>query len=120
MKNKLALIALSLSLLSSLPAQAQESEEGKGEKFSAHKAEIISSLNQEKSIIDAEIACITSASKRDDAKACHEAKRSSMKALRQEREAAMDQRRSERKSKLEEGIKKIDDRKENRESKREH
>ena len=54
MKNKFALIAFSISLLSTSAAIAQE--EKNGENFAKHKAEIVANLNQEKGAIDGEIA----------------------------------------------------------------
>lgn len=111
MKNKLAIAALSLSLLSSLPAQAQETGKDGNENFAAHKSEIIAGLNREKSIIDVEISCINAVSKAENAKVCHEQKRASMEALRKERDAARDKHMSERKGKLQDKINKIDERK---------
>ena len=111
MKNKFAIIALSASLLSSFSAQAQETGKDGNENFAAHKSEIISNLNREKSIIDVEISCINAASKTTDAKACHDQKRASMDALRKERDAARDKHMLERKGKLQDKINKIDERK---------
>ncbi|MBU6141036.1 MAG: hypothetical protein KGP29_05750 [Proteobacteria bacterium] len=98
--------ALVLSMLVSISAQAQE--EQSGEKFSAHKTEMVGQLNKEKTIIDSAISCINSATKKEDAQKCHEQKKTSMDALRAEREALQQKRMSERKEKLQKELSEID------------
>jgi hypothetical protein len=100
MKNKISVISLTISLFISLPAFAQD---GSGEeKFLANKVNIIDHLKQKKAIIDKEISCINSASRKEDAKNCHERARGSMDKLRQ-------QRINKRKDHLKEQLRKLDE-----------
>ncbi len=98
--------ALLLSMFVSMSANAQE--EQSGEKFSAHKAEMIGQLNKEKSMIDASISCINSAAKKEDMQKCHEQRKASMDALRQEREAMQKKRMGEKKERLQKELNEID------------
>lgn len=107
MKIKNTALGILLSLLVSMSAHAQE--EQNGEKFSAHKTEMLGQLNKEKSLIDATISCINSAAKKEDMQKCHEQKKSSMDALRQEREAIHQKRTAERKDKLQKELKELDE-----------
>ena len=100
MKNKLTLIAFTLSLLTTSAAMAKEpnrSEDG----FAKHKAQILTNLNQEKGIIDSEIACINSAQEKEGLGKCHEQRRAAMEKLEQQRLA-------DRKAQLQSEIQKID------------
>jgi hypothetical protein len=100
MKNKLTLIAFNLSLLTTSAAMAKEpnrSEDG----FAKHKAQILTNLNQEKGIIDSEIACINSAQGKEGLGKCHEQRRAAMEKLEQQRLA-------DRKAQLQSEIQKID------------
>jgi len=103
MKNKFApkfaVIALSMSLLASSAAFAQEEGEGN---FATHKAEIIANLNKEKAAIDSEISCISSAKQHQDAKSCREKRRAIMEQMRSERTA-------KQKAHLQEKLKKLDE-----------
>ncbi|MBU6339339.1 MAG: hypothetical protein KGQ36_05175 [Rickettsiales bacterium] len=114
--KKIAIVTLSIALFSSFSSMAQEGAEGK-ENMAKHKAEIIASLNKEKSIIDSSIACINAASTKDAMKVCHDQKKSSMDALRSEREAAREKSMSDRKAKLQDKINKIDEKQKERSSK---
>lgn len=114
--KKIAIVTLSIALFSSFSANAQETSDGK-ENIANHKAEIIASLNKEKSIIDSAIACINSASNTSAVKACHDQRKSSMDALRNEREAAREKAMSERKAKLQDKINKIDEKQNERAAK---
>ncbi|MES2677168.1 MAG: hypothetical protein V4612_02490 [Pseudomonadota bacterium] len=100
MKNKFAIIALSMSLFTASTAIAQE-EKGE-ENFAKHKAEIVANLNQEKGTIDGEIACVNSSQKRADAEKCREQRRIAMDKLKQQRIASQ-------KAHLQEKIKKLDE-----------
>ncbi len=100
MKNKFAIIALSMSLLASSAAFAEG--EQKGENFAKHKAEVIADLNKEKGIIDQSITCVHSAQKRDDMEKCRNQTQTAMEKLRQEKI-------NQRKNHLQDQIKKLDD-----------
>lgn len=103
MKNKFAIIALSMSLFASSAAFAQEEKsENKGENFATHKTEIVANLNQEKAAIDAEISCINSATKREDAEGCREKRRALMDKMKQDRIA-------KQKARLQEKLKQLDE-----------
>ena len=107
MKIKNTALGILLSLIVSMSAHAQE--EQSGEKFSAHKTEMLGQLNKEKSLIDATISCINSAAKKEDMKKCHEQKKSSMDALRLDRDAIQQKRTAERKDKLQKELKELDE-----------
>ncbi|MBM3579826.1 MAG: hypothetical protein FJX34_03535 [Alphaproteobacteria bacterium] len=107
MKNKTILIGLSLVMLSSLAAYAEERRDG--DNFSARKAEIMSHLSKEKSIIDAMISCVNSASKKEEIERCSEQRKASHGALRQEREAMEQKRMAERREHLQKELKELDD-----------
>ena len=84
-------------------AFAQEDRpDNKAENFAKHKAEIIANLNQEKGTIDAEISCINSANKREDAEACREKRKATMDKMKQDRIA-------KQKAHLQEKLKKLDE-----------
>lgn len=106
MKNKFLVLGLSISMLASFSANAQEKEGG--DKFAERKAQMIAELNKEKSLIDASISCINSAAKTEDMKKCHEQRKSSMDSLRQAREAEHQKRMGERKAKLQQELQDID------------
>ena len=99
MKNKIAIITLSISLITSPIALAQNNQNENN--FSKQKVKIISNLNKEKSAIEKEISCINSATKREEAKACHKERKAFMKKLKTDRA-------SKEKSRLEERFKKFD------------
>ncbi len=107
MKIKTTILGLSLTLFASMSAQAQE--EKSGEKFAAHKTEMLGHLNKEKSAIDAAISCINSATKKEDAEKCHEQKKASMDSMRQEREESHKKRMAEKKERLQKELKEIDE-----------
>ncbi len=99
MKKKLTLLAVAVSLLSSSLAIAKE--KGGEDNFANHKAEVITHLNQKKSAIGDEIACINSAQKKDDIEKCHEQKEEAMKKFKKEQA-------NSRKERLQDQIKKLD------------
>ena len=120
--KKIAIVTLSISLLLNFSALAQENPKNREnsenkENFTKHKSEILTSLNKEKSVIESSIACINSASTKEDVRACHDKTKSARDALRDEREAGREKRVSERRDRLEDGIKKIDERQKERSSK---
>jgi len=105
--KKIALIALITSAIS-CGSFAQDATPPKDD-FASHKGEIIANMNKEKSIIDAAIACINSASKREDAKKCHDQKKASMDALRQQIEASREQRMEQRKENMQNKLNKMNE-----------
>ena len=100
MKNNFAIITLFVSLFTSSAAIAKE--EKNVNNFAENKAKIIANLNQEKSIVEAEISCVNSAQKREDAEKCREQRKAKMEKLKQQRLA-------EKKARLQDQIKKIDE-----------
>jgi hypothetical protein len=98
--KKFAVIALSMSLLASWTAFAQE--EGGEDNFAKHKAEIVANLNKEKAAIDGEISCINSAKQSVDAKNCREKRRAVMEQLQRDRIA-------KQKANLQERLKNLDE-----------
>lgn len=110
MKIRIATFGLLLSLAASMSAHAQEEQGGEksGEKFSAHKTEMVARLNKEKAMIETTISCVNSAAKKEDLQKCHEQKKASMDAFRQEGEALQKKRMAERKEKLQKELNEID------------
>lgn len=111
MKNKLTIIAIFAAFLTSFSAIAQEpatNEAAKKETFAAHKAQVISSLNKEKSIIDSSISCISAAASKEAVKTCHDQRKASMSALRGERMEDRKENLQKRVGKINEKIEKID------------
>ncbi len=100
MKNKFALIALSISLLASSAAFAKKERDEN--KFTKHKAEVIANLNKERSAIDSEISCLNSATQKKEARKCRKQRRAVLDKLRQERVAKRKAHRQEKLKKLDE------------------
>jgi hypothetical protein len=100
MKNKFAIIALSMSLFAGSAAFAED--EQNGENFAQHKAEIVANLNKEKAAIDVEISCMNSATKKQDAQNCREKRKATMEQLHRDRIA-------KQKAHLQEKLKNLDE-----------
>jgi hypothetical protein len=107
MKNKFAIIALSMSLFASSAAFAvEEKAENKGENFAKHKAEIVADLNKEKGILDQTISCVSATAGKEGVEKCREQKHAAMEKLRQEKI-------NQQKARLQDKIKKLDEKSKN-------
>lgn len=109
MKNKFTIITSIAALFIAFSAQAQEAKEAN---FNKHKSAILNILTKEKAAVEASIACINSASKREDMKNCRTQKKSSMNAIREERKAMRKESMSRKREKLQGRLQKLDDRSE--------